>query len=358
MQFIIIQNITIHESEKMKTDSRIGHTLFRYTPENTGKQTKQINLKKDTAMDEKLSRRNFLKLQARNSMFLAAAASSLFLPETGFGLKTTDIGVATGKAVKATKAAVDLIGGIQSVVKKGDKVLIKPNMSFARPPEAGSNTHPDVVKTVAEMCIKAQASKVLILDHTLAPGKACVEISEIEPACRTVNKNMVHTINSPSFYKQVNIANAKTLIKTDVAKEFLKADVLIAVPAAKSHSATGVSLSLKGMMGLIYNRGIMHRMDLNETIVDLAGLLKSDLTVIDGIKVLSTGGPGGPGRVLKKNTVIASKDMVAADAFAVAAFEWYGKKYRPDQVRHIRLAHERGLGRADIENLFIKNITV
>ncbi|MBU8911399.1 MAG: DUF362 domain-containing protein, partial [Desulfobacterales bacterium] len=271
---------------------------------------------------------------------------------------TPDIGVAKGKAVAATKAAVDLIGGIKSVVKKGDRVLIKPNMSFARSPEAASNTHPDVVKTVAVMCKEAGASRVMILDHTLAPGKACIQISGIGPACEAIDKNMVRTINNSSFYRQVDIAKAKSLTQTDVAKEALKADVLIAVPVAKSHSATGVSLSMKGMMGLIYNRGIMHRMDLNETIVDLAGLLKADLTIIDGTRVLSTGGPGGPGKVIKKDTIIASKDMVAADAYAVAAFEWYGKKFKPTRVGHIRLAHERGLGRADIENLIVKTISI
>jgi len=198
----------------------------------------------------------------------------------------------------------------------------------------------------------------MILDHTLAPGNACVQISGIGPACREIDNNMVHAINNPSFFKQVNISNAKSLTKTDVVKEALKADVLIAVPVAKSHSATGVSLSMKGMMGLIYDRTIMHRMDLNETLVDLVSFLKADLTIIDGTRVLSTGGPGGPGKVIKKDTIIASKDMVAADAYAVSAFEWYGKKFKPTQVKHIRLAHERGLGRADIENLSIKTITI
>ncbi len=309
-------------------------------------------------MTNKINRRDFLKFHAQSGLFLAGSATGIFMPRLSFASTIPDIGVAKGKAVEATKAAVDLIGGIKSVVKKGDRVLIKPNMSFARSPEAASNTHPDVVKTVAAMCKEAGASKVIILDHTLAPGKICLQISGIGPACKAIDKNMVHTINNPSFYKQVNISGARSLAQTDVAKEFLKADVLIAVPVAKSHSATGVSLSMKGMMGLIYDRGIMHRMDLNETIVDLASFLKADLTIIDGTRVLSTGGPGGPGRVLKKNTIIASKDMVAADAFAVAAFEWYGKKFKPTQVKHIRLAHERGLGRADIENLSVKTISI
>ncbi len=309
-------------------------------------------------MEKKISRRDFIKLQANSGLFLATASTGLFFPKLGITSTIPDIGVAKGKAVAATKAAVDLIGGIKSVVKKGHRVLIKPNMSFARSPEAASNTHPDVVKTVAAMCKEAGASKIMILDHTLASSKTCIQKSGIGPACEKIDKNMVYAINNPSFYKQVNISKAKSLIQTDVAKETLKADVLIAVPVAKSHSATGVSLSMKGMMGLIYDRGIMHRMDLNETIVDLASLLKADLTIIDGTRVLSTGGPGGPGKVIRKDTIIASKDMVAADAYAVAAFEWYGKKYKPTQVKHIRLAHERGLGRADIENLSVKTISI
>ena len=309
-------------------------------------------------MAKKISRRDFIKFHAQSGLFLAGSTTGIFISRLGFASTTPDIGVVKGKAVEATKAAVDLIGGIKSVIKKGDLVLIKPDMSFVRSPEAASNTHPDVVKTVAVMCKEAGASKIIILDHTLAPGKICLQISGIGPACKAIDKNMVYTINNPSFYKQVNISGARSLAQTDVAKEFLKADVLIAVPVAKSHSATGVSLSMKGMMGLIYDRGIMHRMDLHETIVDLASFLRADLTIIDGTRVLSTGGPGGPGRVLKKNTIIASKDMVAADAFAVAAFEWYGKKFKPTQVKHIRLAHERGLGRADIENLSVKTISI
>lgn len=309
-------------------------------------------------MDKKISRREFIKHQAMTGLVLVGAANGLFLPGPVQASPVPDIGVATGGAEAATRAAVDLIGGMGGVVKKGDRVLIKPNMSFPRSPDEASNTHPGVVKAVAAMCKEAGASRIMVLDHTLASGKVCIEASGIGDACASIGTNMVHTINAPSFYKEVPIDRALSLIRTDVAKAFLKADVLIAVPVAKSHSATGVSLSMKGMMGLIYDRGIMHRMDLNETIVDLATLLKADLAVIDGTRVLSTGGPGGPGKVLRRDTVIASTDMVAADAYAVGAFEWYGKKFNPSQVRHIRLAHERGLGRADIENLSVKTIAL
>ncbi|HQJ09295.1 MAG TPA: DUF362 domain-containing protein, partial [Deltaproteobacteria bacterium] len=81
--------------------------------------------------------------------------------------------------------------------------------------------------------------------------------------------------------------------------------------------------------------------------------LRPRLVVIDGSRVLSTNGPGGPGKVLKMNTIIASRDMVAADAQAVSMFEWYGKHMEPRQVKHIRIASERGLGRMDLSRLTI-----
>ena len=145
--------------------------------------------------------------------------------------------------------------------------------------------------------------------------------------------------------------------ETDVMQDVLEADVLIAAPVAKSHGSAGVSLSMKGMMGLVYNRWVMHvRYDLHESIVDLASLLKPQLTVIDATRVLSTDGPSGPGKVLRPNTVIASHDMVAADAQAIQMFEWYGRRFAPRQVKHVRIAHERGLGRMDVENLTKKEV--
>jgi uncharacterized protein (DUF362 family) len=74
--------------------------------------------------------------------------------------------------------------------------------------------------------------------------------------------------------------------------------------------------------------------------------------------VLTTNGPGGPGTVIIPGEVIASADPVAADATAVSSYEWYGVKVQPRQVGHILQAHERGLGRMDIENLVTKRITV
>ena len=111
-------------------------------------------------------------------------------------------------------------------------------------------------------------------------------------------------------------------------------------------------------MGLVWDRGIMHRTDISKSIVDICSILKPHLTIIDATRILADNGPAGPGTVKWEKTVIVSKDPVAADAYATSAFEWYGKKYAPKQVGHIRMAAERGLGRMDLEKMTIKQVTV
>jgi uncharacterized protein (DUF362 family) len=207
------------------------------------------------------------------------------------------------------------------------------------------------------MCREAGAERVRVLDHTLRREERCIE--GVQKACEVHGDDIVQAVSRSRFFKETPIPEGRQMTETDVMREVLEADVLIAAPVAKSHSGAGVSLSMKGMMGLVYNRGVMHsRYDLHESIVDLASLLKPALVVVDGSRVLSTNGPGGPGRVLKTDTIIASADMVAADAQAVAMFEWYGRKLQPRNVKHIRIAHERGLGRMDVENLRLKQVQV
>ncbi|QTA81649.1 DUF362 [Desulfonema limicola] len=307
-------------------------------------------------MAKLINRRKFIKYQAAG--LLCLASSGIIRPGWLMAQPMPDIAVVKGSPGTAARAAVELLGGMSRFVKKGSRVIIKPNMSFPVGPERASNTHPEVVKELAVMCRQAGASRVSILDNPLAPQELCLEKSGIADSCRPVDDKMVHMVTNSSQYKETDIPKGQSLTKTDIMKDVLNADVIIAAPVAKSHSGAGVSLCMKGMMGLIYDRMIMHRLDLHTGIVDLATVLKPDLALIDATRVLSTGGPGGPGKVLKMDTIIASTDMVAADAYAVSAFEWYGKQYKPSQVKHIREAHNRGIGRMDIENLDIKTITV
>ncbi|EPR34756.1 protein of unknown function DUF362 [Alkalidesulfovibrio alkalitolerans DSM 16529] len=304
-----------------------------------------------------MRRREFLKWQLSGALWLAAGAP--FIDPRPALAATPDIAVATGEARAATHAAVKMLGGMKRFVAPGQRVLIKPNMSFATEADYGANTHPEVVAALAEMCRDAGASSILVMDNPLSQPEECMVRSGIREACRDIGRDIVQAPTASRFFREEDIPGALSMGANAFLREALEADVIIAAPTAKSHGSTGVSLGLKGMMGLISNRGVMHwRYDLDTAIVDLNTKLRAALTVVDGIYVLTTGGPYGPGKVVKADTVIASADIVAADAYAVEAFEWYGRSFEARQVKHLRLAHERGLGRMDVAALNVQRIAL
>ena len=309
------------------------------------------------AMEHPVNRRDFLKTQVKGALWLTAASTGFWLPQKSLCTETCDIAVVKGKPVPATRAAVELLGGMNQFVKSGQKVIIKPNMSFPKGQENATNTDVFVVKEVAAMCLEAGAAKVSILDNTLGIPQYC--ITDMAKTCESLKPNMVHAVLNADLYREVKISDSwGGFNKTDIIQEVLDADVIIAVPKAKSHDATGVSLSMKGMMGLIYDRMVMHNYGLNDAVVTLASYLKPKLVVVDATRVLSTHGPRGPGDIIAENKIIASADMVAADAMTVKQCVWYGQSMEPRQVKHIKIAHKKGVGRMDVENLNVKEITL
>jgi len=304
-----------------------------------------------------LNRRDFLRCSVQGAFFLTAASAGVVTPGRLHAAQTPDVAITVGDPAAAVREALNLLGGIKAFVKPGEKVVIKPNMSFDGPVANATSTHPEVVRQLVSLCREAGASRVRVLDHTLRPSEECLQ--GVREACRIFGNDIVHALDKEEFYREVAISKGASLRQTEVMKDVLDSEVLIAAPVAKAHGSTGVSLSMKGMMGLVLNRSVMHwRYNLHDSIVDLCTILRPRLVVVDATRVLTTNGPGGPGKVITPRTVIASRDMVAADATAVAMFEWYGKKMEPRQVKHIRLAHERGIGRMDIANLNTRRVVL
>lgn len=311
-----------------------------------------------------MNRRTFLKWQMHGLLWLTAAP----LLGAGAGVRAAgppappmppDVAVVKGSPAAAARAAVELLGGMARFVRPGQKVVIKPNMSFARGPESGTTTHPEVLRAVLAMCKEAGAGRIRVLDHSLQNAEQSLQRSGLRDACDSVEPGICHHLMEAGLYHEASLDNGREMRANAFMTDVLDADVLIAVPVAKSHGGAGVSLSLKGQMGLIWDRWSMHsRYNLDAAIVDLNTRIKPHLAIIDATRVLTSGGPGGPGDVITPGEVIASADPVAADATAVASYPWYGRMFQPRQVRHVLLAHERGLGRMDIENLVTGRITV
>jgi len=296
---------------------------------------------------DRMTRRTFLKATGAG-----AALSLIGSPLFAQSKEEYDLVAISGEPVAATKKALEALGGISRFVKKGQRVVLKPNMSFARPPEMGCNTHPLVVATVAQACMDAGAERVVVLDHTLQRAELCLERSGIPEACKAIRGVHVLAVQEKKFYREIKIPQAKVLDRVEVIKEALDAQVLINLPTAKSHSLTGVSFGLKGLMGVIWERESFHaQININQALADLATVIKPHLTLLDATRALVTGGPGGPGEVRKTNLIVAGTDPVAVDAYGVTVAPWYGQNFKGRQVEHLLVAHQRGLGKLDIDQL-------
>jgi len=295
--------------------------------------------------NQRMTRRKFLKTTAAGVALGLAGTHSFSIAR-----EEVDLAAISGDPVAATKKALEVLGGISRFVKKGQRIILKPNMSFTRTPEFGATTHPQVVATVAQACMEAGAQQVLVLDHTLHRAELCLERTGIREACKDIPDVHVFALQERKFFREIKIPQGKVLERVEVMKEVLDSPVLINIPVAKSHSATGVSMGIKGLMGLIWDREIFHsQLNMNQALADLATVIKPQLTILDATRALTSGGPGGPGEVKKPNLIIAGIDPVAVDSYGVSVVPWYGQNFKGRQVEHLQMAYQRGLGKIDIE---------
>ncbi|MBD3345599.1 MAG: DUF362 domain-containing protein [Chitinivibrionales bacterium] len=302
------------------------------------------------------SRRSFLRTAATAGTGVALQGTSpLFAAETAGG--KSEVYVGKGKASEIITKIVDSMGGMGHYIKKGARVVIKPNMSFSNPPDWGTTTSPEAVRTVAQLCLDAGASKVLVCDNVLREVEACKSKTGIADAVKDMKGVVVFVPKQESMYVEKKSEKAKQLTRIKVLKELGRADVFISLPAAKSHSAAGVSLGLKGMMGLVYNRSAYHReMDLHTAIAEQLYYMKPTLSIIDATRALLDNGPGGPGKVVKLDTFVGGLDPVAVDSYAVTLASWYGKQFEGTNVKYLKIASELGFGNVASDS--IKEIAV
>jgi uncharacterized protein (DUF362 family) len=299
------------------------------------------------------SRRDFLKAASTGLAVGLAGRSTAASAAPDY-----DLAVIAGDPTAATRRAIEALGGMSRFVQKGQRVVLKPNMSFASGPERASNTHPAVVSTVAQMCLEAGAERVMVVDNPLQSPELCLRRAGVADACKGLRNTYVQMFTDRKFYREIPIPQGKVLDRVEVITEVLDSPVLISLPQAKSHSNTGISMGVKGLMGLIWDRWSFHsRYNINEALADLATVIRPRLTILDATRALTTGGPGGPGEVVKPNLVVAGTDPVAVDAFGVGVAPWYGRRFAGRQVEHLLAASQRGLGQIEVERLRILRTT-
>ena len=313
-----------------------------------------------------LTRRQFLKLAGATagSMAILAAGCTRQPKETIGGTRfqpstpqagATYLGVAHGSdAASITRAAILAIGGIERFVRPGQDVIIKPNIcTDYHPPEYAATTNPEVVAEIVRLCLGARAKRVRVMDTPISSSsEAAYTVSGIAAAVKAAGGEM--EVMSPVKYTSVPIPLGKDLTQWKMYRDILETNVLINVPIAKHHSLARLTLGMKNLLGVVDQPNQIHQ-NLGQRVAELASVIRPTLTVIDAVRILLDHGPtgGSLNDVKQTNTVIASHDMVTADAYATTLFGLTGA-----DIAYIKDAAAAGLGTLDLNAIKIEEVNV
>jgi uncharacterized protein (DUF362 family) len=313
-------------------------------------------------IDQPISRRDSLKrlLQISGTVAIATFRGwSLDGPRSVWAKNEKErfiiqgLGQTKGYAIKdLTEKVFEAAGGITRFISRGDVVIIKPNISWARAPNLAAATNPEVLESVIELCYTAGAKKVRIADNTIHEARRCFAITGAGMVAKKTNADLIFPRSS--LMKEMKIQGDR-LDVWPVFVPFMEADKVINLPVAKTHSLSILTLGMKNWIGAVGGRRNVLHQDIHQTIVDLAQFFKPTVTLIDAIKIMTKNGPSGGSLsdVSMKDTLILSNDPVAADALAAGLFN-----RRPEQIGFIRLAQKRDLGTYDIQQLDQKKVVL
>jgi uncharacterized protein (DUF362 family) len=304
----------------------------------------------------RLTRRSFLGRSA-----LATAALSSPLPRA---LAATEkpadlVDVHGADATRMVEAALAALGGIGRFVRPGATVVLKPNVAFASPREWGTATDPNVVVAIARACLRAGAKKVRVVEYPVHDASKTLVTSGLGAALAGVPEVELRILGEDRDFARTAVRQGQALKNVDVARAAIEADVLISLPVAKSHGATGVSFGMKNSMGLIRDRKMFHfAVDIHQALVDLARVIRPQLTVLDATRALLTGGPRGPGETIAPGRIIAGSNLVSVDAYGLTVGRFNGRDNKPADIQHIALAGKAGLGEIDHNKLVVEKLLV
>ncbi len=253
------------------------------------------------------------------------------------------------RTFSAVKQAVDLIGGMRAFVKPGERVLIKPNLLKARPPEAAVTTHPEVVRAAIRL-VREAGGEPLVGD---SPGMG--DLRKVAEKAGILDVANEEGAVLAEMDEAVLVKNRGRFQRFEISRAAYEADAIINLPKLKTHGMTTLTGAVKNLFGCIpgrrkvqwhFNSGV-NRDAFARMLVELCGLLKPRLTIMDAVVGMEGNGPGS-GDPRRIGAVIAGSDPVAVD---VVSAKVVGME--PERLLVLRSAAEAGIGETRLEEIRI-----
>jgi uncharacterized protein (DUF362 family) len=229
-------------------------------------------------------------------------------------------------------------------VSQGEVVVVKPNVGWDRRPEQAANTNPQLVAAVVRACREAGAQRVIVTDHPVNDPQRCFARSGILDATREAGG--VVAVPTDRGFSMVTIPGK--LGRWPVFEPFITAQKIINVPIVKHHSLTGATLGMKNWYGILGGRRNRLHQRIDDSVAELAALMRPTLTVMDATRILRRNGPtgGSLADVERGDALAVSVDPVAADAWAAGLLE-----LDPTRLPWLQLGQSKKLGIIDYRAL-------
>jgi uncharacterized protein (DUF362 family)/ferredoxin len=243
---------------------------------------------------------------------------------------------------EAVRRGIELIGGLERIVKPGNRVFVKINhLPPASPPEKGIVTHPIFVEGVLELLKEAGADITVGDDIESGPGDR-FNISGFRQMCQRAGVRLVN-LREGGF--TIIEGKGRLLDQIYISRIALEADVIVNLPKLKTHSLTILTGGVKNMYGTIpaslrhrYHRDFLNVDDFSLMLTDIFAVVRPQLTIMDGIISMEGEGPAG-GNLRQTNIILTSQDAVALDTVATSIIG-----LNTEDIGTIRHCNERGLG--------------
>ena len=246
------------------------------------------------------------------------------------------------------KRTIALLGSLEQVIAKGDRVLLKPNFN-SQDPYPGS-TDPGFLRAVVELLLEVGA-KVTIGESSggiWKPTRTVFRKVGMFELARDLGVELIAFDDKPDDWVKVKI-NGDYLSSVSMPRSAYEADKIVYLPLMKTHIRGRLSGALKLAVGFVHPGELraLHARHLEQKIAEISLCWQPILIIMDGRKTFVSGGPD-KGQLEKPGVVLASGDLVAIDVEAIKVLLAYraknGLKADPWQLPQIVAALRHGLG--------------